>query len=240
MADEIYVLDKKIRLLQPDGGFRTSLDSVMLAAAVPAKNGETVLDLGCGVGGASFCLLWREDVQLTGIDINPEYVEFARQNADLNEKFAEFEVADIRDYLAGRVSVFDHVMLNPPFFEAGTHLPSPNEGRAVANGHQEEDLSLKDWIKAAHRLVKSNGTLTIIYPSGGLDKIIQAMGRSFGAIEIIPLWQRAGAEARRIIIRAIKDRQSPTRILPGIILHEKDGSYTLEADLILRNGNQIC
>ncbi len=237
MAQEIYVLDKKVRLMQPQGGgFRTSLDSVMLAAAVPAKVGQSVLDMGCGVGGASFCLLWREDVQLTGIDVNAGYVELARKNNDLNAKSARFDVADIREYQS---PLFDHVMLNPPFFEAGTHLSSPDEGKARANGHIDEDLSLKDWIKAAHRLVKSNGSMTIIYPSGGIDKIIQFMGKSFGAIEIIPLWQRAGAEARRVILRAIKDRQTPARILPGLILHETDGSYTIEADSVLRNGNKI-
>ncbi|PZP56900.1 MAG: methyltransferase [Micavibrio aeruginosavorus] len=233
---EIYVLDKKVRLLQPEGGFRTSLDSVMLAAAVSAKAGQTVLDMGCGVGGASFCLLWRVEARLTGIDINEEYVALAQKNNELNGKAADFTAADIRHFDS---PTFDHVMLNPPFFEAGAHLSSPDPGKAQANGHVDEDLSIRDWIKAAHRLVKSNGTMTIIYPGGGIDKILQSMGKSFGAIEIIPLWQREGAEAKRVIIRAIKDRQTPARILPGLILHQKDGSYTMEADSVLRSGNKI-
>lgn len=236
MADEIYVLDKKVRLLQPEGGFRTGLDSVMLAAAVPAKAGDTVLDMGCGVGGAAFCLLWRVDVKLTGVDVNSGYVDLAKHNAQLNNKNADFAVSDIRTYGS---SLFDHVMINPPYFEAGAHLPSPDQGRAVANGHQDENLTIKDWIKAAHRLVKSKGSVTIIYPSGGIDKVIQAFGKSFGAIEIIPLWQRQGAEARRVIIRAIKDRQTPARMLSGLILHEMDEQYTIAADLVLRDGNKI-
>ena len=236
--EEIYVLDRKVRLLQPEGGFRTSLDSVMLASACPAIDGQSVLDLGCGVGGAGFCLLWRVDVKLTGIDINAEYIELARQNAVLN-KPAEFHVSDIREFMSGEKSAFDHVILNPPYFEAGAHTPSPDQGRAAANGHQDDDLSLADWIKAAHRVVKSKGSMTIIYPASGTDKIIQAMGKSFGAIEIIPLWPRVGQEARRVIIRAIKDRQTPSSILPGVVLHEKDGKYTPEADSILRNGNKI-
>ena len=242
MAKEIYVLDHKVRLLQPENGFRTSLDSVMLAAAVPVKAGETILDMGCGVGGAAFCLLWRvPDAKLTGIDINAEYVDLACQNAGLNNREAEFSVADIRSYES---PLFNHVMINPPFFEAGAHLSSPDEGKARANGHIDEDLSIKDWIKAAHRLVRSNGSMTIIYPSGGIDKIINALGnnkggKSFGAIEIIPLWQREGAEARRVIIRAIKDRQTPAKILPGIVLHKADGSYTVQAESVLRSGNKI-
>ena len=236
--DKIHVLDKKVRLLQPEGGFRTSLDSVMLAAAVPAKSGDTVLDAGCGVGGASFCLLWRvPDIRLTGVDWHDDYVDLARQNNELNKAHADFLSADIRNYQPEKT--FDHVMMNPPYFEAGRHVPSPDPARAQANGHQDEDLSLDDWVKAAHRLVKSNGSFTIIYPASGIDKIIKAIGKKFGAVEIIPLWQRAGHEARRVIIRAIKDRQTPARILPGLTLHKEDGSYTIEADAVLRDGNKI-
>src|SRR3989338_3807919 len=75
---EITVLGQKVRLLQPaDGGFRTSLDSVMLAAACPAKDGDHVLDLGCGVGGASFFLLYRlPTATLTAIPSHPTYFLF--------------------------------------------------------------------------------------------------------------------------------------------------------------------
>lgn len=239
--EEVYVLDKKVRLLQPpEGGFRTSLDSVMLAAACPARSGDHVLDAGCGVGGASFCLLWRvAGLRLTGIDWEETYIKLANSNIELNSAAyqVQFEQIDIREYAQG--AVFDHVMMNPPYLEAGRHTPSPDEIRAQANGHQSHDLSLDDWIKAAHRLVKSNGSLTIIYPAHGTDKIIHALGRKFGAVEIVPLWPKTGVEAKRVIIRAIKDRQTPARILPGIVLHEADGAYTSAAEKILRNGAMI-
>ncbi len=235
--EEIHVLDKKVRLLQPDGGFRTSLDSVMLAAAVRAKDGDTVLDAGCGVGGAGCCLLWRvPGVRLTGVDWHAAYIGLAEKNAALNKGHADFIRSDIRDFSA---PLFDHVMINPPFFEAGKHTPSPDEARAQANGHQDDGLTLEDWIRAAHRLVKSNGSVTIIYPAGGADKIIRGLGRKFGAVEIIPLWPRAGHEARRVIVRAVKDRQTPCKILPGLVLHNPDGSYTRETDAVLRDGHAI-
>lgn len=240
-SDEIHVLDKKVKLLQPaDGGFRTSLDSVMLAAACPAKAGDTVLDAGCGVGGASFCLLWRvPDISLTGVEWEEPYLDLAQRNNILNDfsGTAEFVLSDIRTYDPDKK--FEHIIINPPYLEAGKHLPSPDEIRAQANGHQEQGLSLDDWIRSAHRLVKSNGTLTIIYPAHGTDKIIHALGKKFGAVEIIPLWPKQGVEAKRVIIRAIKDRHTPSRILPGVVLHENSGEYTQAADKILRDGAAI-
>jgi tRNA1(Val) A37 N6-methylase TrmN6 len=239
LPEEIHVLDRKVKLYQPaKGGFRTSLDSVMLAAACPARNGERVLDAGCGVGGASFCLLWRvPGIRLTGVEWQESYIELARENNALNGRDAEFVLSDIRAYQPE--TLYDHVMINPPYLEAGRHTPSPDDVRAQALGHQISDLTLEDWIRAAHRLLRSAGTLTLIYPAHGANKIILALGRKFGAVEIIPLWPRAGQEAKRVIIRAIKDRQTPSRIFAGLTLHEDNGAYTAEAERVLRDGDRI-
>jgi tRNA1(Val) A37 N6-methylase TrmN6 len=232
------VLGQKVRLLQPaEGGFRTSLDSVMLAAACPAKDNDHVLDMGCGVGGASFCLLYRvPNAKLTGIEWESTYLELAVQNSVLNNMSdrAQFIQSDIRDYRVDGKPQYDHVMVNPPFSEAGEHLVSPDPIKAKALGHQEEDLTLDDWVKAAHRLVKSKGSFTIIYPTAGVDRVIRAMGKMFGAIEIIPLWPRVGVDSKRVIIRAIKDRQTPSSIKAGLVLHHDDGSYTSAAEAVLR------
>lgn len=242
-TEEITVLGGKVRLLQlAEGGFRTSLDSVMLAAACPAQAGDRVLDMGCGVGGASFCLLYRcPDIHLTGVEWEKAYFDLARQNAILNksEKRTEFVCEDVRVYAPSGKPIFNHIMVNPPYREAGHHTPSPDKVKAQALGHQHDDLSLEDWIKAAQRLLKSGGSLTIIYPTTGTDRIIRALGKSFGATEIIPLWPRAGEDSKRVIIRTRKHRKTPCVLRAGLVLHQADGSYTPYVDAILRDGCNI-
>ncbi len=239
-SPEIHVLDHKVRLYQAADGFRTSLDSVFVAAACRAKAGDRILDMGCGVGGASFCLLWRvPGAFISGVDIQQSHVDLAAANIALNnaQGHADFTCADIQDYVPP--ARFDHVMCNPPYLEAGTYTQAASGERATALGHTGADMTLGDWIDAGFRHLQSGGTFTMIHRADFTDKIIQSLGRKFGAIEIIPLYPKAGAAAKRVIIRAIKDRKSPSILHPGLILHETGGEYTAAADAILREGAAI-
>lgn len=234
---EVHVLDRKVRLLQPQAGFRTGLDSVMVAAACPVRPGQSLLDLGCGVGGAGLCVLWRvPDVTLHGIDVQDSYLDLARKNADLNEMAnrCEFFLKDVRDVQED--IRFDHIVCNPPYLEAGEYTPAESVGRAKALGHDAEGPELSDWIDAAFRGLVSGGSLTLIHRADRIDRILRLLRNRFGGTEILPLWPRAGEDAKRVIVRTRKDRRSPARIRPGLVLHESDGSYTPAAEKILRDG----
>lgn len=244
--DEISVLGQRLRLRQIPDGFRTSMDSMLLAAACPAAAGDHVLDLGCGVGSAGLCVVYRvAETTLTGVDILPDHVELAQENAALNGKDtrATFVADDIRDFEPGvhdSNDLFDQIICNPPYLEGGAHIQSPFAHKQLAIGHGEDDMDLKDWIDAAHRNLRSGGGLTIINRADATDRIIREMGRKFGAIEIIPLWPKLSIKAKRVIIRGIKDRKSPATLHPGIVLHNADGEYTDAAKRILSDAQGLC
>ena len=259
--NDSHVLNKRIRLKQPEDGFRTGLDAVLLAAACPARSGESLLDLGCGVGAAGLCVLARiKGASLSGIDIQSDHIELARENAQINSFEASFQEGDIKDFSIlpsprkrgssayasqdprfrgeDRMALFDHIICNPPYQDAGEHTASPSPAKATAHTHPD-DTTLLDWIKAAHRNVKPAGSLTMIHRADKTDKILQAMENRFGAVEIIPLWPKAGAPAKRVIIRALRDRKTPATLHPGLVLHMDNGDYTPAAESILRDAQPI-
>ncbi len=237
----IHVLGKKLALYQAPNGFRTSMDSVMLAAACPAKAGQSILDLGCGVGSAGLCVLYRvPDTTLTGIDIQECHVELAHKNAAENDmaERASFVCADVRETLG--LPTYHHIICNPPYYEYGMHIHSPSASKAKAMGHTEDDLSLQSWVTRAWHHIKGQGSLTMIHDAGQSDALLHALyshngGRRFGNVEIIPLYPRTGMPAKRVIIRAYKHKKSPAILHQGIVMHDDNNDYTAQANAILRD-----
>ena len=244
MITEDALLGGCVRLLQPRSGLRATTDTVFLAAACPVQNeaarggkSARILDLGCGTGAAGLCVLARApSITLTGVDFQPDLIDLAGRNAALNgfESRTSFVCCDIRAFETSER--FDHVLCNPPYLEAGAHTRSPHTSKAAACGPGEKtDASLKDWIDAAFRLLHPHGTLTLIHRTEALDRIIQALGKRFGALEIIPLWPRAGQAALRTLVRAHPNRRTGLILHPGFVMHNPDGSYAIDADRILKS-----
>ena len=226
------ILGKRLKISHLKNGFQTSIDSILVAAACPIRSEQSLLDLGCGVGSAGLCVAERvQNIELTGIDVQSEVIGLATQNAELNQKIATFIISNVQDYK--EQNIFDHIICNPPYLEGGRHLRSPSESKATAMGHSE--ATLENWIKTAHRALKPHGSLTLIHRADQLDKILQCCERRFGAIEIIPLWPYIEHAAKRVIVRALKDRKTPTTIHRGLTLHQSGGGYTPETEGILRD-----
>ena len=100
-------------------------------------------------------------------------------------------------------------------------------------------LTVKHWIDCAHEALKSNGTLTLIHRADQIDKIIQGLGKRFGAVEIIPLYPKAGQPAKRVIVRAVKHRKTPATLHAGLTLHQDNGAYTDAAERVLRSAEGL-
>lgn len=226
-------LGGRLQLRQPAAGFRSGLDAVMVAAAVPAQSGQRVLELGTGAGVAALCLAARvADCSVEGIEKEASLAALALSNAGENA-------------FAGRVSVhtgdvfslpkalrrdFDHVFANPPFHDA-EGPGSPDLLRAAA---LQDHYRLADWLRIGARRTVSGGTFTAILRADRVGEALAALPQR--GIAVFPLWPKAGAEARRVILQVTKGARAPLRFLPGLVLHEADGRYTPEADAILSGG----
>jgi tRNA1(Val) A37 N6-methylase TrmN6 len=235
-SDEDRILGGRVALSQPTTGYRAAIDPVLLAAACPAIAGELILDAGCGVGAAGLCVAARTGCSAFGLELQPELATLARVNGEKNRLGERWQVMDgsiLQPPPVLKEIRFDHVIVNPPYLPAGygTGEPSP--------ANQEGEARLKDWVDFALARVRHGGSIVFIHRADRLDEILTLFSGRVGAVVILPLWRRAGDEAKRIIIGGIKGRKTPLRLLPGIDLHNADGKFTTAAEAILRDAQPI-
>lgn len=231
------LLGGRVRLSQPAEGYRVAIDPVLLAAAVPVRDGERVLDLGCGVGAASLCLLARvPGASVTGLELQPEAAALARLNAERNGRDASFFVLE-GDILAPPRGLapqpYDHVMLNPPYHVAGRTWSAESASKATAT--QEGRAVLVDWLDAALNLVRPRGSLVVIHRADRLSEILVHLQGRAGEARIFPFWPAAGRPAKRVLLAARKGLASPLVLHAGMVLHGPEGGFTPEAEAVLRD-----
>ena len=92
---EDSLLGGRVRLRQPAEGYRAAIDPVLLAAAVPARAGEAVLDAGAGTGAATFCLAARvPGCRIVGLEIQRPLQRLASDTARYNQLGPQVEVIE--------------------------------------------------------------------------------------------------------------------------------------------------
>lgn len=244
-ADEALTRDGflggALRIWQPKDGYRAAMDPVLLAAAVPAREGEAALELGCGAGVASLCLAHRvTGLRVAGIERQADYAELARRNATENGLGFDVTEGDIaRMPAALRALSFDHVIANPPYFPKGGGTPARDGGREAA---QREDLALSEWLRVGLKRLRPGGWLTIIQSADRLPDLLSGLGPGAGSTVVLPIVPREGRPAGRIILQTRKGGRAAFRLLAPLSIHSgaahlKDGDdQTPEARAILRDG----
>lgn len=233
-----------VQIVQPAKGYRAGVDPVLLAASIPARSGQSVLELGTGVGTAALCLARRVNgISITGIELQEDYAALARHNGELNG--VEFEVLthDLADLPADfRQRQFDHVIANPPYFDRTAGHAAADKGRETAMG---EDTPLATWLKVASKRVAPKGYVTFIHRSERLGDLLARLPSVLGSIQIQPLTPRAGRDSHLIILRARHSGRSPTRLHSPIVMHENDAhladaeDYTDHIKAVLRDGEPL-
>ncbi|MYE01730.1 MAG: methyltransferase [Alphaproteobacteria bacterium] len=239
-VSEDTLLDGRVRLRQPVDGYRVAIDPVLLAASVPAGPGDRVLEIGVGTGAAALCLASRiEGCAITGLESDADLAALCRHNVEANGlgRIVDVIVGDLRAPPArlGPAS-FDHAMANPPWNSNGAGPPPRNRQRAKA--HVEQGADLMHWVRFAATMLRRGGTLTTILTAERLDEHLGAYtAAGIGETVVVPLWSKSdGRPAQRVILRGRKDIRAPVSLLPGFVLHIKNGDYSPEIEHILRQG----
>lgn len=244
-ASEDAVLGGRLVLRQPLRGHRVGHDAILLAAASGARLGEHAVDLGAGVGAAGLALARRiEGLAVTLVEIDPVLTALARENAERNGlsdrvRAVCLDVAASDDAFAAAglaPGSADHVLMNPPFNVSQN--PSPDRSRRMAHAASKETVRV--WVRAASRLLRPGGVLTLIWRADDLENVIAALADGFGAVALLPVHPKPGVPAIRVLARAVKGSHAPLTLLLGFHLAEASGKPTAVAEAVLRDAAALA
>lgn len=236
----------RFHLLQPKGrGHRAGMDAMLLASLVAADGPVKVADLGAGAGAAGLAVAAR--LPLAEVDLVEKFAEMAAyarrslalpENAGLAPRLRVIE-ADVTLRAAARVAagladeVYDHVILNPPFNDASDRVtPDPLKAEA----HAMTATLFEDWLRTAGAIMRPGGQLSLIARPESVAEILAACGRRFGGVEITPLHPRAGENAVRILVTAIKGSRARLALRAPLVMHDGPGHGFSAAVDALNNG----
>jgi tRNA1(Val) A37 N6-methylase TrmN6 len=240
-TSEDAALGGRLVLRQPLSGHRFGHDAILLAAATCAQAGEHAVDLGAGVGAAGLALARRvAGLTVTLVEIDAGLTALARNNAernglgdrvravclDVSAPAAAFAAAGLAADAA------DCVLMNPPFNAVENSSPEPRRRMA----HAASSGTLQRWVRAASRLLRPAGALTLLWRGDGLGEVLRALEPGYGAIVVLPIHGKPRAAAIRVLIRAVKGSRAPLNLLPGLLLADARGKPTAEAEAVLRGG----
>ena len=136
-------------MVYPPGG-----DSFLLAEAVPARDGERVLDLCTGSGIQALAVAARA-AQVVAIDIGARAAALARINMIVNGT-TNVEVRQGDLFAPVRQERFDLLIANPPF------VPAPQRGPAYHSGGPRGDRVLRRVVAGLGDHLRDGGRALII------------------------------------------------------------------------------
>ena len=217
-------------IIQAENEFCFSMDSVLIAHFPKFRKNSRVIDLGTGTGVIP--LLIADDVrEICAVELNQRMAEIARRNVELNNLSGKIFVVE-GDYRKHRelfkAESFDAAIANPPYtpIKGG----EANKLSGIARARHEFTATLEDVVTAARFVLKFHGAFYMIHLASRLCEIIDALHRHQMEMKRLRLIQpKAGRDANLIMLEAIVGANvGNLKILPPLIVHNDDGSYTDE------------
>jgi len=225
------LFDGQLKLFQSRGGYRFSLDALLLAYFATPKRHERVIDLGTGNGIIPLVLArLHPAVVITGVEYQSAMVERAAKNVKLNQLEERISLCrgDVRAAGSiGSAESFDVAVCNPPYRRRASGRISPNDEKQIARHEIHGELG--DFLAAAAYLLRAKGRLYLVYLASRAVDLLSAMRQArLEPKRLRMVHSFSGSEASLILVEGVKHGRSGVDILPPLIVYRQGKEYSDE------------
>lgn len=223
---------KDIKVVQNTEWFSFSLDSVLLPRFVTINKGiKKILDIGTGNAPIPLILSTRTNAEIYGIEIQKDIFELAKETVQLNKledqiKLINDDVKQIGQYF--KCGFFDVIVSNPPFFKVNENTKKNDDIHKTIARHEVE-LNIEEIVKISSLYLKNNGVLAIVHRTDRLIEIIEQFSKyNIEPKKIRLIYPKKNESSNIVLIEGRKNGNKGLKVLPPIIAHNEDGSYSDE------------
>ena len=173
-------LDHPIIIETCPGVYAPAEDTYHLLSAVEAREGQRVLEMGCGTGIiAMHCA--KNGCQVTAADIFPDAVENARMNAAMNSLDVKVIQSDLFQNVEGK---FDIIIFNPPYLSAqDAGALSEAEKRPLVGGKNGHEVTAR-FLEEATCHLSPGGKIYLLTSSESEAGVLEKASQKFSVRKI--------------------------------------------------------
>lgn len=235
--ERLEEVNDSLKLIQREDGLTFGTDALLLAGYIN-EGYKYALELGGGTGIISMLLATRNKAKTVDcLEIQPEYAELIRRNADLNglEDRIHSQECDVRDFKPERE--YDLCFSNPPYMKSDSGKRNESDRKNIAR--HEVFGGIEDFCRTAARSLKYGGIFACVYRTDRLAELIFAM-RSSG-IEpkrMTFVHSDVSSTPSMVLAEGKRGARAGLRVTAPLIIY-KDGtrSYTKDMDYIMEKGS---
>ena len=221
-----------MKIIQNPEWFSFSIDSVLLPRFVTInKDTKNILDIGTGNAPIPLILSTRTKSKIFGIEIQKDIYDLAQESIEMNDlqdqiKLINDDVHNIDQYF--KYGFFDVIVSNPPYFKL-QEKSKINEDIHKTIARHELKIDLEDIIRISSLYLKNGGLLAIVHRSDRLIELISLFKKyNIEPKKIQLIYPKIGEESNIVLIEGKKGANPGLKIMPSIIAHNNDGTYSEE------------
>lgn len=226
-----------LKIIQRKGGYRYSLDAVLLSSFIRLKKSERLLDLCAGNGAVSLLATQAYPrASVWGMELQEELADQARRSAILNKlksrvQFISADVKSISKFFPQ--GNFQALSCNPPYRspQAGKVSPVPQ----IAVAKHEICCTLEDIAEAARYALAPKGRAYFIHQAPLLCRLLETLRQKhLEPKRLRMVHSRENMAAEFVLVEALAGGRLGAEVLPPLVIYKQDGKdYTDEMARIL-------
>lgn len=230
MLNDILGYDN-LKIYQDTDFFSFSLDSIVLANYSTVRlRDKKIVDFCTGNGVVPIIVSRRTKSNIIGVEIQDKLVDLAKKSISYNNLNDRISIIcdDVKNFSNANLNCFDLVLCNPPYFKVHENS-SLNLSYEKKVARHEVCINLTEICECAKKVLKDNGSFSIVYRSDRLIELIDEFRKhGIEPKKVKFVYEKVNKNANLVLLQGQKCGKVGLTIEKPLIMYNDDGSVTDE------------